>query len=70
MVECLASIKKIEAAITQLPVQDVAKRIGWLTERHAPLWGKQIEDDLDAGRLDALMTEGEKEYKVGLAKPW
>lgn len=63
------SIKEIEAAIVELPVQEVTELMGWLAERHAQLWDKQIEDDLEAGRLDAVLAEAEKEYKAGLAKP-
>ena len=32
-------------------------------------WDKQIEDDLDAGRLDALLAEIDAEYEAGLARP-
>ncbi len=63
------SIKEIEAAIKELPVQEVTELMGWLAERHAQLWDEQIEDDLEAGRLDAVLAEAEKEYKAGLAKP-
>lgn len=63
------SIKEIEAAIAELPVQEVTELMGWLAERHAQLWDKQIEDDLEAGRLDAVLAEAEAEYKAGLAKP-
>lgn len=63
------SIKEIEAAIKELPVQEVTKLMDWLAERHAQLWDKQIEDDLEAGYLDAVLTRGEKEYEAGLAKP-
>jgi len=30
---------------------------------------EQIEDDLESGRLDALLAEVDKEYGVGLAQP-
>jgi hypothetical protein len=63
------SIKEIETAISQLPAKDVAELFAWLTEYHAQLWDKQIEDDLNAGRLDALLEEVEGEYKAGLAEP-
>jgi len=32
-------------------------------------WDKQIEDDLEAGRLDALLAEVDKEYEAELAQP-
>ena len=63
------SIQEIEAAITELPAREVAALMSWLSERHAQLWDKQIEEDLEAGRLDVLLGEVEKEYEAGLAKP-
>ena len=63
------SVKEIEAAITQLPVRDVTELMSWLAEHHAAVWDKQIEYDLDSGKLDALLAEVDKEYEAGLAKP-
>jgi hypothetical protein len=60
-------IKEIEAAITQLSIDDVAELLAWLEEFHARLWDKQIEDDLEAGRLDSLITEVDAEYEAGMS---
>lgn len=63
------SVKEIEAAISQLPTREVTELMSWLVEHHARLWDKQIEDDLDAGRLDTLLAEVDREYEAGLARP-
>jgi hypothetical protein len=63
------SVAEIESAITQLPAQDVAELMAWLQEYHERVWDRQIEDDLEAGRLDKLLAEVEKEHGKGLAKP-
>ena len=42
--------------------------MAWLQEHHDRLWDKQIENDLAAGRLDALMSKAEDEYRQGLAQ--
>lgn len=63
------TIKEIESAITQLPAKELAELMVWLREYHAQAWDKQIEDDLEAGRLDTLLAEVDKEYEVGLAQP-
>lgn len=63
------TVKDIEAAIIQLPAKDLAELMAWLKEYHARAWDQQIEDDLEAGRLDALLAEVDKEYEAGLAKP-
>jgi hypothetical protein len=63
------SILEIESAITQLPRRELAELISWLQEYEAEAWDRQIEDDLAAGRLDRLLSEVDKEYEAGLARP-
>jgi hypothetical protein len=63
------SVAEIESAIVQLPAKDFAALMAWLQEYHQQAWDKQIEDDLEAGRLDTLLTEVDKEYRQGLARP-
>jgi hypothetical protein len=63
------SVTEIESAIIQLPSKEVSHLMSWLAEHHAQLWDKQIEDDLEAGRLDALLAEVDQEYDAGLARP-
>ena len=62
-------VKEIQKAIIQLPVSDLDKLVGWLEDYRARLWDKQIEEDLEAGRLDALLEEVDKEYEAGLSQP-
>lgn len=62
------SVKDIERAITQLPSGEVAALVAWLENYHHQLWDQQIENDLDSGRLDALIADAEKEYEAGLAR--
>ena len=63
------SIAEIESAITQLSAEDVAALMSWFEDYHASVWEQQIEEDLDAGRLDALLAEVDKECQAGLAQP-
>ena len=63
------SAKEIASAITALPANEVAELVAWLKEHHQDIWDKQIEDDLEADRLDALLAEVEQEYRAGLARP-
>jgi len=63
------SVKEIEIAITQLPSADLVELMTWLENYHVEMWDKQIEEDLEAGRLDALLAEVDKEYDAGLGKP-
>lgn len=62
------SVQDIERAIQQLPAQEVEKLSVWLSDYHHQVWDKQIEDDLDSGRLDALLAEVDAEYEAGLSQ--
>lgn len=63
------SVKEIEIAIKELSAGERSELVALLVEQHHEDWDKQIEDDLDSGRLDALLAEVDKEYDAGLAKP-
>ncbi|HEX6289452.1 MAG TPA: hypothetical protein VFZ66_09695 [Herpetosiphonaceae bacterium] len=63
------TVKEIETAITQLSAKDLAELMAWLAEYHAQVWDKQIEEALEAGRLDTLLAEVDREYQGGLARP-
>ena len=63
------SVKGIEAAITQLLAQEVAALMARLSDYHARLGDQQIEGDLEAGRLDAMLAEVDKEYQTFLSRP-
>jgi len=63
------TVQEIEETIMQLSVDDLIKLSAWLEEYQARVWDRQIEEDLDAGRLDAILKEVEAEYDAGLAQP-
>ncbi len=63
------SVKEVKIAIAQLSPKELAELMAWLEEYHAQIWDKQIEEDLEAGRLDALLAEVDKEYEAGLGQP-
>ena len=62
-------VKQIEEAITQLPAKDLAELMSWLEDYHAQVWDKRIEEDLETGRLDALLAEVDEECEAGLSQP-
>ncbi|MBI5291693.1 MAG: hypothetical protein HY872_07450 [Chloroflexi bacterium] len=63
------SVEEIEIAISQLTAKDLAQLIAWFENYHAQMWGEQIEEDLEAGRLDTLLAEVGKEHEAGLSRP-
>ncbi|MCB0254987.1 MAG: hypothetical protein H6649_09090 [Caldilineae bacterium] len=63
------NIQEIEVAIMKLPVPDMLKLATWLADYQQHVWDREIEDDLETGRLDSLLAEVEAEYKAGQARP-
>jgi hypothetical protein len=63
------SLVEIESAITQLPAKEFTELMDWLQKYRDQAWDKQIENDLAAGRLDAIIAEADDEYRQGLARP-
>ncbi len=61
------SVNEIETAITKLTSDDLAELMGWLEDYHAKVWDKQIEEDLETGRLDAVLAEVDREYQAGFS---
>jgi hypothetical protein len=62
-------IKEIEVAITRLSASEFVELAQWFENYQMQRWDRQIETDLEAGRLDALLAEVNEEYDAGLAKP-
>jgi len=63
------TLDEIESAIAQLAPNDLARLAAWFDEFHAEAWDKQIEDDANTGRLDALLREAEEAYQAGQCRP-
>jgi hypothetical protein len=63
------SVTEIQAAIIELTGDDLADLMSWLDDYQAKLWDKQIDEDLQAGRLDKILADVDKEYETGLAEP-
>ena len=62
-------VKEIETAIAQLPAAQVAELAEWFQEFHAQLWDKQIEHDLNTGRLQTLLDEVKQDLESGQCDP-
>jgi len=62
-------IKEIESAIAQLPPSELAELAKWFEEFHAQVWDEQLEQDVKAGRLDALFKQAERDFEQGQCEP-
>jgi len=63
------SVIEIEAAISELSSTDFAELSEWFSAYQEKLWDNQIEDDLETGRLDAVLAEVDAEYDAGHSQP-
>jgi hypothetical protein len=61
-------VKEIQTAIAQLSPRELAELIERLRAYHARDWDQKIEEDLETGRLDAVLAEADWEYEAGLAR--
>ena len=61
----LTQLKQATQELSSLELQEFAR---WVAEFEANDWDKQLEHDLQAGHLDALIAEAELEYTAGLAR--
>lgn len=58
----MTDVKAIEEAVKALPPADLAQFRRWFAEFDQTLWDTQIEDDLAAGKLDALLAEAATDF--------
>ena len=61
----MMNTQEIERAIVQPPSSEIAKLAGWFREFQAQAWDQQLERDVQAGRLDALVEQAESDFQAG-----
>jgi hypothetical protein len=59
------SVPEIQAAVTELTSDDLADLMKGLEDYQATLRAKQIDEDLPAGRLNAVLAEVDEGYEAG-----
>jgi hypothetical protein len=63
--KAMSSVKEIEEAVLGLSESDLAAFRDWFVEFDAAAWDRQIEEDVAAGRLDALADEALEDLRAG-----
>lgn len=58
-------ISEIEVAVAKLSREELSAFRDWFQEFDADAWDKQFEDDVTAGRLDALAEEALCDLREG-----
>ena len=61
----MSNVVEIEDAVQQLAPADLAKFREWFAKYDAAQWDQAIEDDVRAGRLDALADEAIADARAG-----
>jgi hypothetical protein len=60
--------QELERSISELAPEELAKFRQWFLAFDATNWDQQIEDDVTAGRLDALADEAIGEHRAGKSR--
>jgi hypothetical protein len=61
----MSTLEQIENAVRRLSPKDLADFRAWFAELDADAWDRQIEEDVAAGRLDALAEEALDDLRKG-----
>ena len=65
----MSTVLEIENALQSLPLDDARKVADWLQDYLDEKWDRQIDADIDAGRLDKLADKAVRDYRAGRVKP-
>jgi hypothetical protein len=61
----VSTIEEIEDAVRRLSSEEFAAFRAWFAGLDAAAWDRQIEEDVAAGRLDALADEAVNDLREG-----
>lgn len=64
----MGKVPEIEAAVRNLSQSDLSNFRKWFQEFDAEAWDRQLEQDIRAGKLDALAEEALKDLREGRCK--
>jgi hypothetical protein len=64
----MTTVTEITGAVRRLPKRDLARFRKWFAEYDAAEWDRRLESDVDAGRLDALVREAQRDHRAGRTK--
>lgn len=65
----MSTVKEIERAVADLSHDDLSQFRAWFAEFDARAWDRQFEEDVAAGRLDALAEEALADFRAGRTRP-
>jgi hypothetical protein len=63
------SVEELESVVSGLSPAELARFSQWFEEFVADQWDRQIEKDVQAGRLDAALKRADGHYEAGRCTP-
>jgi hypothetical protein len=64
----MTKLEKIEAEVSSLSPEELAKFRAWFEELDARAWDEEIERDAKTGRLDELAAKALQDHRSGRTK--
>ena len=64
----MTTVKEIENAVSKLPKEDLAQFRKWFDEYQSKVWDQELEKDTEAGKLNKVAEEVEKDFNAGNCK--
>jgi hypothetical protein len=61
----MTTVTEITRAVKRLPKKDLARFRKWFAEHDTAEWDRQLESDVGAGRLAALIHEAQRDRRTG-----
>jgi uncharacterized protein YfaT (DUF1175 family) len=61
----MSTIQEIQTAVSQLSAEELSVFRAWFVEFDAKVWDQEFEQDVAAGRLDALAEEALRDLREG-----
>ena len=61
----MSRVEALEKSVRALSDEELAAFRAWFASFDAEAWDRQIEADLEAGKLDAIANEAVAEYRRG-----
>ena len=65
----MTTVKAIKQAVSQLSREDLAAFREWFWEFDAERWDEELEEDIEAGKLDKLIEEARADFRAGKTRP-
>lgn len=65
----MSRVEKIERDVQSLSTEELAQFRAWFAEFDWEAWDRQLERDVEAGKLDSLADEALRDHDSGRTKP-